>query len=237
LLREKSPRAITFGFSDAADVRGELLPSSEDGARFRVHAPRWLEAPLEASIPLLGRHNVANALAVTAAALHLDVPPAAIAAGQAGAVTSKMRMQVHRQADGTILLDDAYNASSPIAMEAALAVLAEQRGGRRAVAVLGDMLELGAASESAHAQVGRAVANLAPTLLVTAGPRAHGIAESARDAGLAAERVVAGADNDAALAVLRERLRPGDIILVKGSRGMAMESIVEALLRDQGDDR
>ena len=234
LLRERAPSAITFGFNSDADVRGELLPPAEGrlGARFRLHAKRWLDEPLEARIPLLGRHNVLNALAAAAVGLYMDVPSEALLAGLAAAATSAMRMEVHERADGSVILNDAYNASSPVAMQAALDVMVEQRGRRRAVAVLGDMLELGPASEEAHQQVGRATAAAAPDLLVTVGSRAAGIAQAARESGLSGDRIIACEDNNAALAELRRRLRPGDLLLVKGSRGMAMENLVRGLLDD-----
>jgi UDP-N-acetylmuramoyl-tripeptide--D-alanyl-D-alanine ligase len=139
-----------------------------------------------------------------------------------------MRMALHRLRDGSLLLDDAYNASSPEAMAGALEVLSEMDGLRK-IAVLGSMLELGAASEAAHRQVGEAVAQNPPTLLVTVGEHAAGIGAAAREAGMEADRVICCPDNAAALEALRPHRRAGDVLLVKGSRGMAMEAVVQGL--------
>jgi UDP-N-acetylmuramoyl-tripeptide--D-alanyl-D-alanine ligase len=132
-----------------------------------------------------------------------------------------------------VVLDDAYNASSPEAMLAALEVLGELTALRK-IAVLGSMLELGEASELAHEEVGEAVAKIRPSTLITVGVEAERIAKSAVANGIRPEQVIACANNDEASQRLRARRRPGDVILVKGSRGMAMESIVKTLLDDIG---
>jgi len=128
---------------------------------------------------------------------------------------------------GVTLLDDAYNAS-PSAVKGALQVLGDLPG--RRVAVLGDMLELGAAEEQGHRDVGALCARYAD-LLITRGARARGIAAGARAAGMAAGQVCEQEDNAGALAALDALAQEGDTILVKGSRGMAMEEIVAAWLR------
>jgi UDP-N-acetylmuramoyl-tripeptide--D-alanyl-D-alanine ligase len=117
-------------------------------------------------------------------------------------------------------------------MLAALEVLAGQAGGRRQVAVLGNMLELGPASEAAHYDVGEAAArNTGLSLLITVGDRARGIAQAARENGMSADQVVPCPDNDTALAVLERRLCSGDLVLIKGSRGVTMETVVQGLMR------
>ena len=113
-------------------------------------------------------------------------------------------------------------------MIGALQVL-EELDGLRKIAVLGSMLELGDISDAVHEQVGQAVAAQPPTYLVTVGEKGALIAESARAAGMDEERIVTCADNAEALAQLASRRRPGDVILVKGSRGMAMEAVVQGL--------
>src|SRR5262249_55096676 len=153
-----------------------------------------------------------------------------IAAGLERAEISAMRMEIQRSPEGYLVLNDAYNASSPEAMLAALEVLATQAAGRRQVAVLGGMLELGPASEAAHRQVGEAVAGPGgPDLLVTVGELAADAAAAAREVGMLPEQVIACENNQGALELLRRRLRPDDVVLVKGSRGMAMEALVRGL--------
>lgn len=197
------------------------------GARFTLKAGGG-QTLRRAWIPLLGEHNVRNAAAAAALGQALGVSWLRILRGLSEAETSAMRMQVHRLADGSLLLDDAYNASSPEAMLAALATLNEQ-GGLRKVAVLGSMLELGPASEEAHRRVGAAAAGLSPALLVTVGSGGAGIADGAREAGFPPDRLHCCPDNPEALRVLRALRLPGDTVLVKGSRGMAMEAVVRGL--------
>ncbi len=129
----------------------------------------------------------------------------------------------------TIVLDDVYNAS-PAAVAGALKLLASLPG--RRIAVLGDMLELGEAEEASHREVGALCARCVD-LLITRGERARLIASAAREAGLSAAAVIEVADNEAVLAALDGVAGPGDTILVKGSRGMAMESIVAGWRREE----
>ena len=230
-LREPAPRVVRFGLDREADVRGRVIdPGGASGARFVWTAPAYDVDEQTVTLPLPGRHNVQNALAAIATALVLGVPAAAIGPALEAARISAMRMEVVRTAAGYTVLNDAYNASSPSAMLAALAVLMGPGFAGRRIAVLGNMLELGPAAAAAHREVGEAVARRGPALLVTVGDLARGIAESARAAGMPADAVVACADNESALALLRERLRPGDVVLVKGSRGMHMETLVRGLV-------
>lgn len=202
-------------------------PEGGSGTRFTLRGGRDRNVRW-AWTPLLGRHNMHNALAAAAAGAAMGVSWPRVLRGLAEAEVSGMRMTVHRLRDGSLLLDDAYNASSPDAMLGALEVLSEQPGLRK-IAVLGSMLELGDATEEAHRGVGQAVAALKPSFLVTVGDKAALIAEAAAEAGYPAAEMATCADNDAALATLATRRRPGDVILVKGSRGVAMEGIVRGL--------
>ncbi len=202
------------------------------GSRFAIRVAKGLSVRWS-WIPLLGRHNVRNALAAAAVGQALDVSPLRINRGLAEAEISGMRMATHRLNDSTMILDDAYNASSPEAVLAALEVLKEVSGLRK-IAVLGSMLELGPASEAAHRCVGEAVAGHDLAGLVTVGDRAEGIAAAARDAGFPADRIEVCATNDEVLRRLAPHRKPGDVILIKGSRGVAMESIVRELLQNEG---
>jgi UDP-N-acetylmuramoyl-tripeptide--D-alanyl-D-alanine ligase len=202
------------------------------GSRFAVRLPGE-QAVRRGWVPLLGRHNVANAVAAAAVGVSLGISPQRILRGLAHAVTSAQRMTVRMLPGGAMVLDDSYNASTPEAMLAALEVLQETAAERR-IATLGTMLELGPASEAAHRRVGQGVAALRPDLLVGVGEGGSRIAATAVQAGLAPGTVAKCPGNDEALALLREALRPGDVVLVKGSRGLAMESIVEGLAAGKG---
>lgn len=213
-----------LGPGTRADERG---PDAPIGSRFTIRIAKGLSVRWS-WIPLLGRHNVRNALAAAAVGQALDVSPLRINRGLAEAEISGMRMAMHRLADGSVLLDDAYNASSPEAMLAALDVLKEMSGLRK-IAILGNMLELGAAAEEAHRRVGEAAAALQPECLVTVGDLAKGVAESARSAGLSDAQIEVCEKREEVLGRVSAHRRPGDIILVKGSRGMALESVVREL--------
>jgi UDP-N-acetylmuramyl pentapeptide synthase len=132
-----------------------------------------------------------------------------------------------------ILINDTYNAN-PQSVELALRSLARLRGSSRGVAVLGDMGELGEASEEAHRAAGRLVAELGLDFLFALGPRAGETAGGALDAGMDPSRVHVGSDHEALGASLRQLLRGNDWVLVKGSRSMRMERVVEALARAGG---
>lgn len=263
-LSTRALRVVRFGFAPEADIRcegiarnavrnaecmagsalgaqgerpGPELPHSAlraAGAAFRWSAPAFGIEGAAASIPIPGRHNVVNALAAIAVGLWLQLPPDEIAAGLASAEISAMRMELLRGPLDSVVLNDAYNASSPSAMLAALEVLSEQAAGRRPVAVLGNMLELGPASVPAHREVGEAVARPGgPELLITVGNLAREIAQAAREHGMPPEQVIVCPDNQSALQALSTRLRPEDVILIKGSRGVAMEAIVSGLVEDE----
>jgi UDP-N-acetylmuramoyl-tripeptide--D-alanyl-D-alanine ligase len=130
------------------------------------------------------------------------------------------------------LIDDTYNAA-PASSLAALEILASVSG--RKLAVLGDMLELGAAEEQAHHEVGRRAAEVV-TALVTVGRRGAWIAEAAREAGLPSGQIITCASREEAVVALRPLLRPGDYVLIKASRGMELEHIVAALLHRLGEE-
>ncbi|MFL5679203.1 MAG: glutamate ligase domain-containing protein, partial [Chloroflexota bacterium] len=176
-----------------------------------------------------GRLSVHNALAGAAvglaAGMSLDDVAAALAAGW----SAPHRGQLVRLGD-VIVVDDSYNAS-PGSVVAALELLGGLPG--RRIAVLGEMLELGDAHESGHRSVGEAAAGVAE-LLVVIGRGAEGIADGARAAGLDSGRVIEAPDRDAALDALRPRLRAGDVVLVKASRGVGLDVLVDRLAEELG---
>ncbi|MGZ6339122.1 MAG: UDP-N-acetylmuramoyl-tripeptide--D-alanyl-D-alanine ligase [Candidatus Limnocylindrales bacterium] len=223
-------RSLTYGFAGGADVGAtDVVPAGPDGMRFTLLAGGE-RRPL--STPALGRHAVHNGLAAAAVGLAAGLDLDDVAAGLATGWQAPHRGELIR-AGGFTILDDCYNAS-PSSMLAALELLGSLPG--RRVAVLGEMLELGDAAQRGHREVGE-VAGRVADLLVVIGPGAAGIADGARAAGLRPGRIVRVADREEALAALRggsARARPGDVILVKASRGAALEVLVEALAAGTG---
>jgi len=197
-----------------------------EGIRLRLH---YGKESVYLRVPLLGRHSVHTVLAAAAVGLVERMSWEEIGAGLS-TVPEQLRLIVVPGINGSTLIDDTYNAS-PVSCLAALNLLAELEG--RRVAVLGDMLELGAYEEEGHRLVGRRVVEVVAHL-VAVGPRGRLIGEEALACGLASERVSFADSNREAVALLREILQPGDYVLIKGSRGMKMEEIVEEL-REQKD--
>jgi UDP-N-acetylmuramoyl-tripeptide--D-alanyl-D-alanine ligase len=215
-------RVLTYGFGRDADVTAlEVTSSGLDGMRFRLRAGN-LDRPV--TIPTLGRLSVHNALAAAAVGLAAGLSVEEIAAGLADGWTAPHRGEVVR-AGAITIIDDAYNAS-PGSVTAALELLAGLPG--RPVAVLGEMLELGEAHRAGHLEVGRVAAGTAAELVVV-GDGAAAIAEGAVAGGMAPDRVAIVPDRDVARHILIERLRPGDTVLVKASRGAALEVLVNEL--------
>jgi UDP-N-acetylmuramyl pentapeptide synthase len=176
-------------------------------------------------VPLVGRHNVDNAACALAVAVALNVEVLHATRGIEQAAPAHQRSQL-AEIGGRHVLVDCYNAN-PTSMRAALETLAELRGGRRAVAVLGDMLELGASEAEEHAKVGRLAAELGVHALVAVGTRARGTARAASAAGL--WHIVETSDPVQAARVVASFTEPGDWILFKASRGMRLERVIEAL--------
>jgi UDP-N-acetylmuramoyl-tripeptide--D-alanyl-D-alanine ligase len=174
-----------------------------------------------------GRHNVFNALAAAAAALEMKVPVAKIVAGLAEFVPIQGRMNVSPLPCGGLLLDDSYN-SNPLSAAVALDALASLTGAGRRVVVLGDMLELGKDSAQFHEELGVKAAAVAE-LLIGIGKFSEDLCRGAKKAGMKSNQLVRLADAAAAIEYLQEQQRPGDRILVKGSRGVQLDQVVEAL--------
>jgi UDP-N-acetylmuramoyl-tripeptide--D-alanyl-D-alanine ligase len=191
------------------------------GIALRFH---WQGQTIPAELPLLGAHSVWTALAAAATGLAEGMSWEEITAALARP-GKPVRLVVARGIQGATLLDDSYNAG-PTSMVAALDFLASLEG--RRIAALGDMLELGEGEMEGHQFVGRKAAQIVDRL-ITVGPRARWIAESAQASGLAANAVAITENNQQAIEQLRQWLKRGDFLLVKGSRGMKMEEIVSAL--------
>ena len=210
-------RHVRFGMADDADVRGEVIEAGAQ-TRFALLLPG---SRSEITLPLSGRHNVMNALAAAAAAHALDVPPATIKRGLESAPAVKGRLQRHTMAEGWTLIDDSYNAN-PGSTAAAIKTLAAEPG--EAWLVLGDMRELGPSARQLHAQAGALAREQGIGRLFTVGPLAAAAAEAF---GSGATHF---ADQQALIEALAGEVRGGVSVLVKGSRGSAMDKVVRALL-------
>ena len=225
LVRALAPRTrarvVLFGESEDAALRAtDVRTSGIDGLRFTA---TYEDQSADVKVPLPGRHIVVAALAALGSARALGVPleEAAIALGTLE--QPRHRMEI-RRAHGLTVIDDSYNAS-PAAVMAALAVLREVRG--RRIAVIGDMLELGALSADAHEEVGREAAR-STDVLVGVGELARTSVEAAKRAGLRETHVVA--DGAEALVLLKRLQKPDDTILVKGSHSLALDRLADALV-------
>ncbi len=224
LAGRTAARLLLYGESDDAAVRAtDVHVDGLDGISFQV---AFEGVTASARLPLPGRHLLTSALASLGAAVLLGVPldEAAVALGTVDPPVHRMQI---RRADGLTVIDDSYNASEA-AVHAALALLRDAPG--RRIAVLGDMLELGTLSAEAHEAVGRDAAASAD-ILIAVGDLAATIAHAAGEAGMSeVHRATDAAD---ALVRVRRVLAPGDVVLVKGSRALALDRVADALVRTE----
>jgi UDP-N-acetylmuramoyl-tripeptide--D-alanyl-D-alanine ligase len=223
VLRNKySGRVISFGIDRQADLQARDIVQGHDLTGFTLHADG---RSVLVRLRTVGRHNVYNALAAAAAAIAAGLPLETVKFGLEEFRPVAMRSEI-RDWNGRRVLADYYNAN-PASMKAALETLASLKSGKRTVAVLGDMLELGDAEVEAHREIGRTVSSLGIDLLICVGPLARHIAAGAMAAGMARGSVIEAGTTSLGAAILLERSRPGDTVLVKGSRGMKMEKVLE----------
>ncbi len=231
-------RVIGFGIEHPCAFRAEAITLNGRGkAQFTV-------GETSAALNIPGRHNIYNALAAMAVGSLFGISPDEAVQALKNATTSPMRMEVTER-NGVTLLNDGYNAN-PVSMRSALEVLTDfgfrisdfglkshhnlQFGTVRKIAVLGDMLELGSITEKAHEEVGRAATTLGVDALFCFGPFAEHIRTGAIRAGMTGEAARHFDDKSLLSEALRSFLRPGDVVLIKGSRGMRMEEILERLV-------
>lgn len=228
-------RAVkTFGRSEEADVRLlERVPLGINGSTLRV--ARRGQAPFDLEIPMVGEGAALDfvcALASAEAAVHGPLDLSRAAAALKSLQPSQGRASVRRRADGAVIIDDTYNAN-PQSMQNALESLSElaRAEGRRAVCVLGEMLELGPIAESAHDAVGDLVASSGAALFVGCGGLMNRAIERAARAGV---RTIAASDAAAAARAALNEVGPRDLVLVKGSRSVGTERVVFALMGENG---
>jgi UDP-N-acetylmuramoyl-tripeptide--D-alanyl-D-alanine ligase len=215
-------QVLFYGLSPDCHLRASHIESRGlDGIRFRMHYGHEI---LHVKVPLLGRHSVHTALAAAAVGVTEGQPWGQIVAGLRD-LAVQLRLIATPGIQGSIIIDDSYNAS-PSSTLAALNLLAELKG--RKIPVLGDMLELGSYAEEGHRKVGRRVAEVADRL-VTVGALGAIIGREAMAIGMDKDDVFFAEDNRQAVEFLQGVVAQGDLILVKGSRGMRMEEIVAQL--------
>lgn len=219
-------RLIRFGESEQAELRLTDYHPDGLGQRFEINGRLMVD------LPVAGKHNAMNALAALAVALRLGLAEAEAVAALADFTPTPMRLEP-KQMGPWLVINDAYNAN-PASMAAALEVLQHAPGDRR-VLVVGDMLELGEQSEALHRSVGERIAQTDVGLLVAVGPMGRWIADEAERASGRTLAVLHYDDSVAASAGVIEHLRPGDVVLLKGSRGVRLERVVEALAAAAGE--
>jgi UDP-N-acetylmuramoyl-tripeptide--D-alanyl-D-alanine ligase len=223
IARAFAGQAVRFGRGGDVGAEDVTLVGTE-GIAFTLVA-NGERRPVR--VPLPGLHNVLNALAATAIAQALGASLDAVVAGLAALPPLPMRMQVVTLPGGITVINDAYNAN-PASMRSALAMLKATGTGAR-IAVLGEMRELGPESVALHHQVGRAAAEQGVGLLVVMGPEAEAVRAGALEGGMAPEAAVIVTTHAEAASQVRDRLQPGDCLLIKGSRGARMEEVLERL--------
>jgi len=228
-MRQKTAaRSVLYGIEGQdLDLRAVDIQMTDHGCRFRIEAH---ETGFDVALSIPGRHNVYNALAAVAAALEIGVTVEAIQKGLAQPQLTGKRLKIY-ETRGYRIIDDTYNAS-PSSMTAALDVLAGMAMGQRKIAVLADMLELGPDSRQIHRQMGEYARIKGIDHLYAYGDLGRAYVE-----GFGESEGRSGYFNAKAqlIAKLQEMIRPGDVVLVKGSRGMKMEEIVAALTEEEAN--
>jgi len=228
IARRYRGNRISFGFSESADVRAdEIEESGLNLTRFRLSCGGRTR---RAHIPLLGRHYVLNVLPAVALGLHYRISLDQMAECLHDLRQVEMRGEIHTLANGIVLFDDSYN-SNPMALRQMISNLAAVPGASRRILVAGEMLELGNASRELHYMCGEWAARSGIDIVVGVQGDAAELVRGARAGGLPEERTGFFANPEAAVDYLRGSLRPGDVLLVKGSRGVHLEKTVRALRR------
>lgn len=224
LIKKTALNTVTFGWGDGADARVMESCLAASGRRVTI---RWKKEGFSAKLKLIGARDADNASAAFAVAAVAGVGGGEIARGLGSVKPEKMRMEPVRLANGALLINDAYNAN-PDSTKSAIQTLVEIGAGGRAIFVFGDMLELGPEEEAIHARIGRFAAKAGVSAFYSYGALAG---RSAKEAALAGGlRAKAGKNKDRLADEIAKQVRPGDVVLVKGSRGMGMEDVAERLV-------
>jgi UDP-N-acetylmuramoyl-tripeptide--D-alanyl-D-alanine ligase len=231
MAERTAARVVTFGLAAGADIVATDISLDELGhGSFRMTMPA---GSADVRLRLYGRHHVPNALAAAAIAAELGMGVAAIADALSHATArSKKRMELHERPDGVLVVNDAYNAN-PDSTRAAIEALAHlMSGGRRGFAVLGHMAELGDISDASHQEAGLLAARAGVTGLVAVGEQAAPVLTGARAQPGWRGEAIAVPNASAAIDALRNRLRPGDVVLVKASKSAGLWEVADGLLTE-----
>jgi UDP-N-acetylmuramoyl-tripeptide--D-alanyl-D-alanine ligase len=215
-------KRVTFGFKETNDLFATDIECSEKGVRFNLNGSRQ-----SIFVPMLGRHTAANALAAIAIARRLGVSEESIGESLAQATGPEWRLQLKTFGNLSVL-NDAYNAN-PSSMRAALETVRDLPVTGRRMAILGDMRELGPAADRYHREVGEFAATCNLELLYCVGPHAAFIADAAEAAGMNKSRVVHFASAADCAEIAPRWLRNGDLVLLKASRGIRLETVANAI--------
>ncbi|MBY6362371.1 UDP-N-acetylmuramoyl-tripeptide--D-alanyl-D-alanine ligase [Rhodococcoides corynebacterioides] len=242
MAEKTAARVVSYGHGGSADVRAtDVVLDAEARASFTLHTASG-SAPV--ALQVHGEHQVSNALSAAAVGLEcgMAVDDIAAALGDARAA-SERRMDVRTRPDGVTVINDSYNAN-PDSVRAALKALvtmarADRSSARRSWAVLGEMAELGEDSVIEHDRIGRLAVRLAVDKLVVVGTGrpSHGMHQGAVMEGSWGDESVLVPDAEAAVALLREQVAPGDLVLVKASQSVRLWTVAEAVLAEQGENR
>lgn len=223
----KYKKIYTFGIDNKSDiVARNIRMVSDKGMRFTLEMKN--DKSREIYFPLLGRYNIYNALAAVAVAFALGIELDLIERRLSSFKPLDMHMQLSNFYNGIKILNDSYNAS-PISVKSALETLAEAAQNNRKIAILGDMLELGEKSDFYHKEIGKEIVKLSIDILITVGEGGKIIAQSSKDEGMAKEQVFSFKKNEKKNLAkkLLNLIKPGNFVLLKGSREMKMEDILE----------
>ncbi len=215
---------LFFGLSQNADIRATAVNEKTTGISFTLDLP---QESLSVDLKVAGQFMVTNALAAAAVGHLLGLSPTDIKAGLETFEPIWGRMNIVQTTSGIHVIDDTYNAN-PDSMKAAISTLKSLRANNRSAFVAGDMLELGAQAESLHRQVGAWAATANINKLWVTGEYADAVAAGAKDAGMKSENIFIGSQ-EKILNALKDSLKPGDWVLVKGSRGARMDIIVKGI--------
>ena len=224
LARKAKCDVLLFGLADEADIRAEKITATKKGSQFELILP---EDRVVVNLEIPGSFMVLNALSAAAVGHRIGLPPADIKNGLEAFVPVQGRLNIISTSSGVQLIDDTYNAN-PGSMAAALATLKTLRKKKRAFFVVGDMRELGQQSKGLHIQLGNLAARSGVSALFVTGDFTEYVVQGANEAGLGSENIFTGSKEEL-LDKLIQMVNPGDWVLVKGSRAMAMEDIVAGL--------
>lgn len=219
-------KVLFFGMAADAQIRAEAIQESGRGTCFELCLPA---EKVTVQLQTTGRFMVSNALAAAASGHLAGLKAAQIKTGLETFRPVKGRLSIKELPNGVHVIDDTYNAN-PASMAAALDALAAMKGDGRAFAVVGDMLELGSQAGELHRQVGQKAAQVGIYKLYAHGEYGESVLTGARDRGITGSHLVAGRKTDIAEDLI-QHLQAGDWVFVKGSRGMAMEKVVDAICR------